>query len=72
MKKVIRLNENDIEKLVKKILQEESKPNQKLKVPCTEIAKRKHQSFPSVKATGDIVECMKGKIWGEEIKKLKK
>jgi hypothetical protein len=41
-----------------------------MKKKCTVIAKRKHNKFPSAKAVEDIVACVAGKIWADEIKKL--
>lgn len=41
-----------------------------MKRKCTVIAKRKHNKFPSAKAVEDIMACVAGKIWADEIKKL--
>jgi hypothetical protein len=41
-----------------------------MKRKCRIIAKRKHSKFPSAKAVEDIMACVAGKIWADEIKKL--
>lgn len=49
----------------------EGSSKEEMKKKCTRIAKRKHEGrFPSVKATEDIMFCIAGKIWADEIKKL--
>lgn len=69
MKKIIRLNETQLEEIVKKIVSEKKKKDTTLCARGIASAKSKYDVYPSAYANGHAVQVCKGKIAGLDGKK---